>query len=241
MEPSKRLYRFYSNDAGGATGQAPASQQGQDPTPGNDPSTSHSGQAPSGDAGQTLEQLRSELARARADASKVRVDAKELETLRREKAERDAASLTETQKAAQRAEAAEAANKALRDRVGIAELRLAAQAAGISDPDLVSDSLSLRSALTFDDAGEPTNVASVIAAHKAAKPHLYAAPSSGGAPAGQPPARQAPASSGGATNPGRSAGNGSLTREMIEAMPPHELIRRHAEIKAWQAAQNNGR
>ena len=46
-----------------------------------------------------------------------------------------------------------------------------------------------------------------------------------------------PASSGGATNPGRAAGNGGLTLEQIKSMPMRERMARWEEIEAWKKAQ----
>jgi hypothetical protein len=53
-----------------------------------------------------------------------------------------------------------------------------------------------------------------------------------GAQQGQRP----PTSSGGATNPGRQAGSGGLTEEMIRNMPMREKMRRMEEIDAWRTA-----
>lgn len=144
--------------------------------------------------------------------------------------ERQAATLTETQKAAQRAEAAEAALKSTRARIGASELKLAAQSAGIIDTDIAAALLGAK--VDYDADGEPTNVADLVTQLKKDKPHLF----------GQQGQQQraSSTSSGGATNPGRHAGTGNITRSSIAAMSPQERILRNKDILAAMAA-NGGK
>lgn len=221
--------------ANGASGTPGATDpQGQVPTTpstnaaatGNPPA---SGQVPptsaSGDD-LTPEQLRDALQKARADAAKERVDRKRLADLEKAEADRQAASLTDQQKIAQRAEAAEAALKSTRARIGASELKLAAQSAGIIDTDIAAALLGAK--VEYDADGEPKNVADLVTQLKKDKPHLFGQ---------QGQQQRPPATSGGATNPGRQAGNGGLTLEMIEAMHPRERVARIAEIDAWYKAR----
>ena len=212
-------------DAAATPGQVPTPSSGTPPTP---------GQVPSPSAGDdlTADQLRDALKRANEQAAKSRIDAKRLAELEKAEADRQAASLSETQKIAKRADEAEAALKAARGRIGAAELKVAASALGIIDPDIAAALLG--SKVEYDGDGEPTNVAELVKQLKGDKPHLFA-----GAPAAPTTPSRPAANSGGATNPGRQAGNGGLTIEMIRAMPMRERMARMDEIRAWEKAQQS--
>lgn len=204
-----------------------ADPQGQVPTPQGTPPAAP-GQVPPTSAGDDLtpEQLRDALRRANEQAAKSRIDAKRLADLEKAEADRQAASLSETQKVAKRADDAEAALRAARGRIGAAELKAAASTAGIIDPDIAAALLGGK--VEYDADGEPKNVADLVKQLKTDKPHLFTAP-------GQ--SQRPPASSGGPANPGRQAGNGGLTLEQIKAMPMRERIARMDEITAWEKAQ----
>jgi hypothetical protein len=144
----------------------------------------------------------------------------------------DAAKLSDLEKASKRAESAENALKAARARIGASELKMAAQAAGIIDTDIAAALLSTK--VEYGADGEPTNIAELVAGLKKDKPNLFPATNGRTQAAG---AAAQNTSSGGAANPGRAAGNGGLTLEMIQQMPMRERIARMDEIKAWEKAQ----
>jgi hypothetical protein len=224
--------------ASGGNGQEPTapSAHGQEPTQGTP--TASNGQEPTGNTSPSQQQqsapnpsyappsadewrkVQSELAEARRDAA----------AYRKARQEAEEAKLSDLEKAAKRAEAAEASVQALRQRIGATELKIAAQAAGIIDTDIAAALLS--SKVEYGADGEPTNIAELVAGLKKDKPNLFPAMNGRNGPA-QP---QNP-SSGGAANPGRAAGNGGLTLEMIQQMPMRERIARMDEIKAWEKAQ----
>lgn len=212
----------------GANGQ-PA--QGQVPTPQGSPAAT--GQVPTPGAGDDLtpEQLRDALRRARDDAAKIRIDSKRLADLEKAESDRQAASLSETQKVAKRAEDAEAALKGARTRIGAAELKVAASAVGIIDADIAAALLG--SKVEYDAAGEPTNVADLVKQLKADKPHLFTASGAQGQAAGQQQ-RQA-ASSGGTVSPGAGARAGVWTRDQINKMTPQEYAAHKTDILAAMA------
>lgn len=155
---------------------------------------------------------------------------KRLAEYERAQQEAETAKLSDLEKTSKRAETAEAALGAMRQRIGASELKVAAQAAGIIDTDIAAALLGGK--IDYDADGEPTNVAELVAQLKKDKPHLFGSQ-------GQP--QRPPSSSGGATNPGRQAGNGGLTLEMIEAMPMRERVARMGEIDAWYKARQQQR
>lgn len=210
-------------DAATTPGQVPTPPSGTPPTPGQVP-------PPSAGDDLTADQLRDALKRANEQAAKSRIDAKRLAELEKAEADRQAASLSETEKIAKRVAEAESALKAARGRIGAAELKAAASVLGIIDPDIAAALLG--SKVEYDGDGEPTNVADLVKQLKTDKPHLFGQPSQG-----QPVPTRPAANSGGATNPGRQAGHGGLTREMIEAMSSRERVARINEIVAWEKAQ----
>lgn len=221
------------DETSGVGGQAPASDAATGQAPqannGGSPSTAPQGQAPEGHTA-TLTQADYErmLAEVRKEAASQRVKLKAFEDAQ---AAAELAKLSDADKAAKRAEAAEAALSAARTRIGASELKLASQGAGIIDPDVAVALLAGK--VEYDAGGEPTNVAEIVAQLKKDKPHLFGGAGNGAS--GQPAARQA-ATAGGATNPGRQAGNAGLTQEMIQAMPMRERVARIDEIRAWEKA-----
>src|SRR5690348_2188847 len=94
-----------------------------------------------------------EARKLRAEHNSLR---KRLAEFEKAEADRQAASLSETEKAAKRAEAAETALQQARGRIGAAEVKVASQAAGIIDPDVAVAMLSGK--VEYDAHGEPTNV-----------------------------------------------------------------------------------
>lgn len=236
-------------NGGAGSGQEPASgtqNMGQVPTTSSTPATPPappSGQvpAPTGGSGSgsgdelTPEQLRDALRKARDEAAKKRVDEKRLAELEKAEADRQAASLTETQKLAQRAEQAEAKLEAAYARIGGAELKAAAVAQGIIDADVAAALLAAK--VEYDAAGEPTNIADLVKQLKADKPHLFG--QQPGQP-GQQPSRPSGASSGGATNPGTGARTGTFTRADLERMrsnPAEYAANRDAIFEALRKGQ----
>src|SRR5258706_6717343 len=126
---------------GSAGGQVSASGDTQGQVPATSSVTPDApGQVPApgahGDDQLTPEQLRDTVRKLRDDAAKERLDRKRLAELEKAEQDRQTASLTDQQKAAQRAEAAEASLTAVRARIGASELKVAALSAGIIDPDL---------------------------------------------------------------------------------------------------------
>lgn len=166
------------------------------------------------------------VADLRKEAANYRTKAKQFEDAQ---AAAELAKLGDLEKASKRAETAEAALGTMRQRIGASELKMAAQSAGIIDTDIAAALLGGK--IDYDADGEPTNVAELIAALKKDKPHLF-----GGQQSQRPPS-----TSGGATNPGRQAGNGGLTQEMIDAMHPREAKARIQEIDAWYKARQQQR
>lgn len=95
-----------------------------------------------------------------------------------------------------------------------AEIKVAAQAAGIIDPDLVD--LIPKDKITFNDKGEIQGISEAVEAFKAAKPNLFGTP---GAAATTPPAPVVnPTGSGaGDPNPGVPGVPGKSVMEMTPA------------------------
>ncbi|SRR5258708_2064984 len=218
-------------------GQVPVGGQSQGQVPTTSPVTPDAtGQVPApgtnGDDHLTAEQLRDTVRKLRDDAAKERLDRKRLAELEKAEQDRQTANLSDQQKAAQRAEAAEASLTAVRSRIGASELKVAALSAGIIDPDLAPALLGTK--VEYDGEGEPKNIADLVKALKSDKPHLFAA--ANGQPQ-SPPAR--PASSGGATNPGAggvqpgaAGGSGAtITAASFRAMSQQERVLRMKDVE----------
>lgn len=238
------------NDAGG-NGQAPTSPaalaggNGQAPTPAQanntsgTPAAGQNGQAPT--ATQTSDptyappsadewkRTQQEIAEARRDAAKYRDELKK----------RDDAQLTADQKrerdyAATQARALELELRVQQQGLELAGHRLAA-GIGIADAGAAIALVLAEHAaeVQYDEkTGVPGNLADLLKAVLKDHPILAAHP----APSAQNQ-RQPAATSGGATNPGRQAGNGGLSLEVIRNMPMRERMARLEEITAWEKAQ----
>lgn len=117
-----------------------------------------------------------------------------------------------------------------RQTLEIAGLRLA-PTLGINDPGAALALVQAEHAheVKFDADGRPENLDALLKTVLKEHPVLAAQ-------AGTP---RPPASSGGATNPGRQAGNGGLTLEQIKAMSNRERVARIEEITAWEKAQQS--
>lgn len=167
----------------------------------------------------------------------------ELERLRRYKADADkreadaaTAQMSDLQKAQKATQEATTKTQQYEARLQQQALQLAGYqhgaALGIGD---VAAALALvqaehGSAVKYSADGQPENIEDLLKAVLKAHPVLAAQQ-----PLGQQ--RQPAATSGGATNPGRQAGNGGLTLEQIKAMPMRERMARMPEIEAWEKAQ----
>lgn len=230
---------------GGGNGQAPAQQQpatppanGQAPTSGQ----ANNGSAPLGGApnGQAptatndsyappsadeWKRVRQELEEARRDAGKYRDELKK----------RDDANLTAQQKLERdysdmQAKVYEYEARLQQQSLQIAGYRLGSSL-GIGD---IGAALALVQAehaheVKFAADGTPENISDLLKAVLKDHPVLATTPGKS--------QQTSPTASGGPTNPGRQAGNGGLTLEMIRAMPMRERIARMDEIKAWEKAQ----
>jgi small-conductance mechanosensitive channel len=135
----------------------------------------------------------------------------------------EAAQMSEAERLQKRAEeaerAAQEAARRLRERTIRAEVRLAAQAAGIVDPEAAYRLLDLDQ-VQLDDDGEPVNIPALIARLVKEKPYLQARPG-GGSPAGNP-------------GSGRPA---VLSLEDVRRMTPEQI---NANWEAVQAAISRG-
>lgn len=177
--------------------------------------------------------LKAALKAARAEAAATRKKAAEYDALL--KAQEDA-KLSETEKLQQ--QLADAQSRAMR-----AEVRVAAQALGLK-PELALKLID-QAAITFDKAGDPTNISEL----------LTAAIEDFGLTPSQPPAASAsspvkPAvTSGGATSPARSTsganGHNSLaagewTDARIASLSRDEYLANRASINAWRQKRGRG-
>lgn len=222
---------------GAGTGQAPTTppnnaagtpassgQNGQAPTA---PSSSDNYAPPSADE---WRRIQSEMAEARRDAAKYRDEIRKRDDAQlsaEQKRDRDHADL--------QARAAEYEARLQRQSLEIAGLRLA-PSLGIADAAAAMALVQAEHAheVKFADDGRPENIETLLKAVVKDHPLLAGAAST---PSSQQQQQRPPANSGGATNPGRNAGTGGLTRELIVAMPMRERIARMAEIEAWEKAQ----
>jgi hypothetical protein len=180
------------------------------------------GSAGAGDAGKTYTQaeldaamakLRKENADNRTKLSKLDADAKLAEQAKLTADEKKAAELAEKERLlAERETRAQA-------RVTTAAIVEAVGGAGAPAGKIqLLSRLIDRDAVEFDDAGEPTNVAALVAALKKENPDLFAASSSGGA--------------GGGSADGGSRGSGAaLTKEQIKKMTAAEINARWPEVQ----------
>lgn len=189
--------------AGTPEGQAPEGQQ-QTPNPGSEPL--------SPDAAQKV------ITDLRAENAKSRIQLKELEDLRKFKAEVEEANLTEQQKTAAQVEALTTAQNSLTEALRTAKLEtvIAVQAAGMNlvDPDVVLQLVD-RSGIEFADDGTPNSdtVKQALTRLIEAKPFLAATP---------------PTSTGGPANPGRGGGMSitevkAMNPEQLAALPPEQF------------------
>lgn len=213
------------------SGVSSAATNGQAPT-----STPNDFTPPSADEWKRAQQ---ELAEARRDAGRYR------DELRK----RDDASLTEQQKrerdfADLQAKASEYETRIQRLTLENAGFRHGASL-GIGD---IAAALALVQVehgheLKYDAAGNPENIQDLLKAVLKNHPSLAASASATGTGNGRGQAQAGSGSNasnaGGATNPGRNAGNGGLTLEVIRAMPMRERMARLAEIEAWEKAQRS--
>lgn len=154
-----------------------------------------------------VSKLRSEAASHRTELKKTQDELKKLQD----------AQLSEQEKTAKRATDAEALVQAteakLRERTVRAEVKLAAQAMGVVDPDAAYRLLELDQ-ITFNDDGEPTNIEKLLKDMAAKRPYLL-----GGGTGSS------------ATNPGGGHGKGTLTRDDIKKMSPAEINSRWDEVQ----------
>ena len=164
--------------------------------------TSTTPEPPAGDGHETI---------SLEEARKLR---KEAQTLRQrlkgfEDAEEQAklAALSDVEKATKRATDAEQLVKQYQERLVLAEVKMAAQAKGIIDPDLAA--LAIKNTLEFDKDGMPTNLEEALTALVKNKPYLV--PKAAEPAPSEPPATPAtsaavaPTPALPAMNPGRSS------------------------------------
>lgn len=191
--------------AGTPKGQAPEGQH-KNPNPGSE--------TLSPDAAQKV------ITDLRAENAKSRIQLKELEDLRRFKAQVEEANLTEQQKTAAQVEALTNTQNSLTEALRTAKLEtaVAVQAAGMNlvDPDVVLQLVD-RSGIEFADDGTPNGdtVKQALTRLIEAKPFLAAT--------------TPPTSTGGATNPGRGGGMSitevkAMTEEQLAALPPEQFM-----------------
>lgn len=136
----------------------------------------------------------------REEAAKYRIKARDLTAQLEE-------SKTEATKTAERVARIEEQTK---QRLFAAEVDKAARAANVSDPDLLDALLARKaSSVEYDDNGNPTNVAALVAAIVEAKPHLVNTPKAA-------PSTGAPAA------PTRDPNKG-LTKSALDAMTPAQI------------------
>ena len=231
------------NSSAPDSGQVPPGAQSPDSN-GQVPPASHEASPPESDADAsslTPAQLQDALKKAREQAAKNRVESKELAELRAYKQQQDDARLTEQQRAEKQLadyQTRIADLETKRQEVAIrAEVKLVARDLGLKQE------LALRlldhAALEFNDDGDPTNVATLLAAAVEEYGLGAVAPgalngaqttSSNGNKAAATPAPRQPTSIGNSANPARAdniaVGGWSwdlisnLTKEQYEALTP---------------------
>lgn len=232
--------------ANGGNGQAPttpasssADENGQAPTtaPHNSGSlsTAPNGQAPTANTETYAPPSADEWKRHQQELAEAR---REAAALRTEKRQRDDANLTAQQKLERdytdlQTWRFEHEAETQRLHLENASLRLA-PSLGIADPALALAVIQQEHAaeIKYGADGRPENLSDLFKQVLKEHPALAAQ-----TPSPQRAASSAAASSGGgATNPGRQAGSGSLTIEMIRAMSPRERMARIDEVNAWYKA-----
>lgn len=158
------------------------------------------------------------LAESRQQAAKARTDLKKLQD--DAKAARDA-QLTEDEKKAQALKDREAAiatrEETAKARIATASIQEALASAGAPATRLVLLARLIdRSEIEYDDAGEPTNVAGLVAKLKKENGDLFATGGAGGA---------------GSADGGNRGGGATLTKEQIKKMTPAEINARWPEVQ----------
>lgn len=222
-----------------SNGQVPPESHSQSSTSAaSDNGATNSTTTSTANGGMTLEQALDALKKAREDAAKRRVDDKELADLRAYKQQQDDARLSETEKmqkqlAALQDQMAEKERMA-QERVLRADIRSVARDLGLK-PELAYRLLDY-AAVTFDEDGDPTNVAELLA--KAVEEFglapTAAAAASGTSSAQQPARTQQPSTPAapamGATNPSRGSqtigANGRFTRGQVPSLSDPALWKR---------------
>jgi len=188
------------------------------------------GGAASGEASSlTLEQAQKVIADLRRESAGYRTKAKELDDLR---AQQEQASLSETQKAAKRAEAAEASAKTLQAHVARLTVEGLAARMGYANPTLAATVVTAH--LEYGADGLPTNAEAELKTLLEANPYLAgsATPGASSSPVAHP-------TSGSATNPPRSSQAGlHFTSAQIRAMSPTEYKQNQAAILEAMRAGN---
>lgn len=232
-----------ADEPNGAGGQAPTSSpsQGQAPQVNNSgsPSAASLDQASGGhtaptlsaeDAARLIADLRKENAGHRTERNRIEAELRKFQD----------AQLTDQQK--RERDFSELQTKALDYEMRLQRLtlenagyRMAGQL-GIND---ISAALALVQAehaheIAYEADGTPKNLTDLLKAVVKDHPILAQSAAASAAQQRQQAAAQAPVA-----NPGRQAGNGGLTLEMIRAMPMRERVARIAEIEAWEKAQRN--
>lgn len=215
----------------GAQGQRPTSQTQQQQN--NDPSGSSatsgqngaSGTNPPPDDGGAI--TNPEAKRYADEAAQYRKQLRDVEAELKKFRDKD---LTDSQKLERDYTESQAKNLEYEATIGRLTLELAglrlAPSLGIADPIAALALVQAEHAheIKVGADGRPENLDELLKAVLKAHPLL----------AGQP-LSQRQAQSG--TNPGRQAGNGGLTLEIIKAMPMRERMARMDEIRAWEKAQ----
>jgi hypothetical protein len=208
---SPQLWEAWTFRAEGAqsSGQDPTAGTGQDPT-----------QAPGQASGttMTLEEAQAALAAARREAAANRT---KLSALEKEKADQEAAKLSEQEKLAKRVKELEETNAriAAEAQTAATNARIEREAArlGAVDPELLTRLIDSAS-IERDAAGNPTNLEALIKGVLKAKPYLVAE-------TGQ----SAPAA--GATNPASGRGTPALTLADIKKMTPTQINARWKDVQ----------
>lgn len=170
-------------------GQAPASAQAAQ------------GTAPDAQAGQAPEEA-FDAERARALIAKLREEAKEatkrLKAFDAERQQAEEAKLSEAERQTKRIADLERQQaereRAAQERILRYEVQLAAQQHGLVDPDAAVKLLDW-GRVEYDDAGQPTNLSTLLKDLVKTKPYLAAQPATGPAASPANPARQTPSAS----------------------------------------------
>lgn len=225
-------------DPAGANGQAPTTAQANNGTTGSPASGASHGQAPTTTADDTYtppsahewKRFQQELAEARRDAAKLTAERKAREDAQmsaQQKLERDFSEL--------QAWKFEHEADVQRLHLELAGLRLA-PTLNIADPAAAMALLQAEHGadLKFDASGKPENLPDLL--KQVVRDHPLLAGGGGGAGNGNGRSQQRQPTGGGASNPGRQAGSGGLTRADIERMSMREKMARMAEIDAWRRA-----